>query len=165
MKLLGAKHFLDMPKGTFFIPYWCDSLDECEDIINKFVTSKLVIGYEDLHIYGDNTGSMSFNKDEEDYIYYYDINVVGDACPETTIYLILDEDEIPQSIMFEPPTFYDEGLHLNKGQILRTRHQFLKIFNELNNKNEPNNEYARIYLNKHENEHKIYNLCLVSTKF
>lgn len=101
MKLLGAREFIKMPTGTFYVDYWKNSESECIQIIEKFKDSLkefLNIKPDDLHVFGDNSGSMMFDGKEDDYMFYYDANVVGDAGPSTTLYLVINEDELPNEI-------------------------------------------------------------------
>ena len=116
-RLVGARKFLEIAKpGTLFIPleFWGYDSEENEqelaDIIKKFENNP-VSAYDanwgNLHIFVDNFGSVTFryfpfNCDEDnDYIYYYDYNVVGDASPEYTLYLIVDSiEDIPSHINF-----------------------------------------------------------------
>ena len=116
-RLVGARKFLEIAKpGTLFIPLEFGEYDfeengqELADAIEKFINNP-VSAYDanwgNLHIFVDNFGSVtfryfSFNCDEDDdYIHYYDYNVVGDASPEYTLYLIVDSiEDIPSHINF-----------------------------------------------------------------
>lgn len=116
-RLVGARKFLEIAKpGTLFIPLEFGEYDfeengqELADAIEKFINNP-VSAYDanwgNLHIFVNNFGSITFryfpfNCDEDgDYIYYYDYNVVGDASPEYTLYLIVDSiEDIPSHINF-----------------------------------------------------------------
>lgn len=116
-RLVGARRFLKAAKpGTLFIPleFWGynpeKNSQELADTLEKFVDNPLPV-YDDnwgkLHIFVDNNGSVTFSyfpficDEDEDYIYYYDYNVVGDASPEYTLYLIVDSiEDIPSHISF-----------------------------------------------------------------
>jgi len=36
MKLLGAREFIKMPSGTFYVQYWKNTTEECFQLIEKF---------------------------------------------------------------------------------------------------------------------------------
>ena len=119
MKLVGAKEFLKKAKsGMFFLQFWTDA-DYCQTIINKYEKNKfneILDDYKisnaslELYIYGDNSGSLSIDKNYETYddydtfeingksyhcLCYTDINIIGDASPYETLYLLFDNvDEI-----------------------------------------------------------------------
>jgi len=127
MKLLGAREFIKMPAGIFYMKYWENSKEECIQIIEEFKKdpkSFLEIEADDLEVFGDNSGSMMFSGNKEDnYIFYYDANVVGDANPSTTLYLVIDENELPDEI----PVNDDEGniIQLSKDEIIRIKNIFV----------------------------------------
>jgi len=125
MYLLGAREFIKMPAGTFYEPYWKNTKEECLQIINKFKEEpKTFLDITDLHVFGDNFGSMSFtgNK-EDDYIFYYDANVVGDANPSTTLYLVLDENELPDIILINDDEY--NIIQLTKDEIIKIKNNFI----------------------------------------
>ena len=68
--LMGARHFIDMPKGTIYLSFWKDTEEELLNVIDDFKNNKLKICWEDVEIYGDNSGSMAFMHDEKDYIWF-----------------------------------------------------------------------------------------------
>jgi len=125
MYLLGAREFIKMPTGTFYEPYWENTKEECLRIICQFKKEPTTfLNITDLHVFGDNSGSMSFtgNK-EDDYIFYYDANVVGDADPSTTLYLVLDENELPDII-----SIYDDEnniIKLTKDEVIKIKNIFI----------------------------------------
>lgn len=136
MKLLGAREFIKMPAGTFYKEYWRNTKEECFQIIEEFKKepkSFLNLSPDELHVFGDNSGSMSFSgSKEDDYIFYYDANVVGDACPETTLYLVIDENELTNEIEVKD---YDENydeqiIKLLRNDIIKIRDKFV---NEVHN--------------------------------
>ena len=116
-RLVGARKFLEIAKpGTLFIPLECGEYNfeengqELADAIEKFINNP-VSAYDanwgNLHIFVNNFESVTFNYtpfiygEDNDYIYYYDYNVVGDASPEHTLYLIVDSiEDIPAHISF-----------------------------------------------------------------
>jgi len=132
MQLLGAREFIKMPTGTFYVQYWENTIEECLQIIDKFKKHPnkfLNIQPDDLHVFGDNSGSMSFSGDkEENYIFYYDANVVGDACPSTTLYLVIDENELPDEISTYDSK--DNIVKISKEDIIKIRNIFV---NEVHN--------------------------------
>ena len=119
MKLVGAKEFLKKAKsGMFFLQFWTDA-DYCQTIINKYENNKfneILDDYKisnaslELYIYGDNSGSLSIDRNYDIFDngdtfningkYYHclcftDLNIVGDAVPHETLYLLFDNvDEI-----------------------------------------------------------------------
>ena len=114
MKLVGAKEFLKIAKpGMFFLQFWA-SIGDCYEIINKYQNNKfneILDEYNlELYIYGDNSGSLSIDKNYDIYddcetfnidgklygcLCYTDLNIIGDACPYETLYLLFDNvDEI-----------------------------------------------------------------------
>ncbi|MGE4484591.1 MAG: hypothetical protein AB7C97_05695 [Oscillospiraceae bacterium] len=134
MKLLGAREFIKMPPGALYFRFWENTKEDCMKIIEVFSEdpkSLLNLPHDDLEVFGDNFGSMSFDGDkEDDYIFYYDANVVGDACPATTLYLIIDESELPNTI-----SIHDSGyniIQLTKEEIVRIKNKFV---NEVFHKN------------------------------
>jgi hypothetical protein len=127
MKLLGAREFIKMSAGTFYIEYWRNTIEECFQIIDKFKKdpkSFLDIRADELHVFGDNSGSMLFSENkEENYIFYYDANVVGDACPSTTLYLVIDEKELPDEILIHD--YENNIIKLSKDDIIRIKNIFI----------------------------------------
>lgn len=113
MRLLGAKEFLKTVKsGTLCVQYWTEP-ETCQKIIKDYeshidITKKY---YGEVFVFGDNSGSLTFlrdlsDRDREivnidgisyDCLFYYDLNIVGDASPDETLYLVYDtEDEWPE---------------------------------------------------------------------
>lgn len=137
MKLLGAREFIKMPVGTFYIPYWENTTSECFKIIERFKENALNLlsaRYLDLHIFGDNDGSMSFSVEEKEdnYIFYYDANVVGDACPATTLYLVIDESELPNEFIIDECGY--DRVKLLKNELIEIKNLFIsKIFEPYSN--------------------------------
>lgn len=154
--LMGARKFLDMPKGTIYHQFWMDNSKECLKLIEEF--NKNPKEYFSnlgliLHIYGNNRGSMalrgpvdddSYEPIEtdsiEDYLFYYDANVVGDASPNDTLYLVIEESLLPDIIEFEYGS-------VTKDEFLQLRNIFLEFddFKEhgIDNIEDPANEWAR----------------------
>ena len=127
MQLLGAREFIKMPSGTFYVRYWLNTEDQCLQLIDKFKNnpkSFLNIEPDDLEVFGNNQGSMGFcgNKND-DYIFYYDANVVGDADPSNTLYLVLEETELPDKIVERDEE--DNFVEIVKGDIIRIKNMFV----------------------------------------
>lgn len=111
MKLVGAKEFLRLAKpGTVFVEYWMKDEDECFEIIKRFEKGENILEDGEWLIFGSNACALSYLKDEDneiviidghkyDYLFAYDHNVIGDASPWTTLYLIF-EDDIPEKTIF-----------------------------------------------------------------
>lgn len=154
LELLGARKFLDKPKGTFYIPFIKNSEQKCWDLVEKFLDNPYdLIELQQLHIYGDNGGSMSLSSDYDDkYIFYYDANVVGDAVPKTTLYLVLDDTFIPERFQYIDEDYFDDGLNLTREQVFKVRDDFLLLIG--NSDYDPNLE-ARDYLDKNYKDNKI----------
>ena len=108
MKLVGAKEFLKTVKaGTLCISFWCSSQNQCDNLIQDYnnnidITQK----YKNLidlewFLYGDNASSLTFLDDDNEDIkignkiynclFHYDKNIVGDADPKETLYLVLED--------------------------------------------------------------------------
>lgn len=88
---------------------------------------------------------MRFDTDEDDNIFYYDANVVGDANPKLTLYLIINENLIPDYL---------------KEDFLKARDIFLTYFDNLDNKTKNENKWAREYLENELKNNSIVNLYL-----
>lgn len=159
LELLGAMKFLDKPKGTFYIPFIEKSEQKCWESADKFLDNPYeLMELQQLHIYGDNGGSMCLSSDcDNKYIFYYDANVVGDAIPETTLYLVFDDTLIPDSFQYIDKDYFDDGLNLTREQVLKVRDDFLLLIGD--NDYDPNIE-ARDYLDKNYKDNKIVNFCL-----
>lgn len=146
LMLVGAKHFLDLPKGTIYERFWEDDEEDLLKIIEYFKNDKLEIAWNDIEIYGNNGGSMAIDTKEDNYIYYYDANVVGDAYPPDTLYLVIDEERLPKEIEINDKVF-------TKQDILKIKEKFLTFFDEnepIDNKLDKTNEWARDCLNNEE---------------
>jgi hypothetical protein len=134
MQLLGAREFIKMPAGTFYVQYWENTMEECLQIIDKFKKDSKIfldIQPDTLHVFGDNSRSMMFYGDkEEDYMFYYDANVVGDATPESTLYLVIDENELPNEISIYDNE--DNTVKISKEDVIKIKNKFV---------NEVHNEY------------------------
>ena len=185
-RLVGARKFLEIAKpGTLFIPLEFGEYDfeedgqELVDAIEKFINNP-VSAYDanwgNLHIFVNNFGSVTFKyipliyDEGGDYIYYYDYNVVGDASPEHTLYLIVDSiEDIPSHINFfccgdriskaefdkdfvwynTVDNMYHHYLQLTEDEI-KTRYE--KVLKEIcNNVSDSDNDWAKEKLNEIEN--------------
>lgn len=171
LMLLGARQFLDMPKGTFYIQHWERSEKDCLSVVERFKQDPLsLIDFHNLEIYGNNSGSMSFTSKEEDFIFYYDANVVGDAFPQNTVYLVLDDSFIPELVEYTMETTWydgngnsgiaDEALKLTREQVFNARTEFLTYFDNLDNTTDKDNDWARNWLDSNTENAEIYNLRL-----
>ena len=171
VRVIGSRKMLDMPAGTIFIPIEYDALHD----ISQFLTSgpiNLNNYISELHIYGDNSGSASLNIDfrrsldidskgsEADY-FYYDYNVVGDAFPSNTIYIILTDEDIPASVTTFVVGFKEPDKHLdNVSNIFRkyddnskyweyyrivSKEKFLQIREDFLNENFPDRSVSTRY--------------------
>lgn len=164
LTLMGARHFIDMPKGTIYLSFWKDTEEELLNVIDDFKNNKLKICWEDVEIYGDNSGSMAFMHDEEDYIFYYDANVVGDASPNNTLYLIIPEDFVPNTI----PIRDKDGnqFNISKQDFFKTKNKFLDNFKDLpiDNKLDKENDWARQILEKDERYKNNYFVNFIMSK-
>lgn len=143
MQLLGAREFIRMPVGTFYVRYWLNTEKQCLQLIDKFKNnpkSFLDIESGDLEVFGDNYASMGFSGNrDEDYIFYYDANVVGDADPSNTLYLVLDETELPSKIVEQDKDF--NLVEISKDEIIKIRNMFV---NEVYDKVEDNWAFQRL---------------------
>ena len=135
MRLIGAKNFLETVKpGTLYRRFWLDKTEECLDLIERYKTNQDLHYFSELEMFGDNCGSLAFsysdNNDEviindKTYscLFYYDANVVGDAGPTTTLYLVYDnEDEWPDKIDVENT----ENEFLTREELISIRDWFLR---------------------------------------
>lgn len=138
--LMGAKHFLEMPTGTIYQSWWCENENELERIIQDFKKGKLELFYDRLEMYYNNSYSYTFdyldlnNEDDNGDFPLIDINIVGDANPQLTLYLVLDEDTIKKLP--------------NANKLLTKREDFIDVIikegdKELDNSKDPVNEWAR----------------------
>ena len=135
MRLLGAKEFLRTVKpGTLCIQFWMNNETECFNLIKDYESGKSVYndyGYGDnFFIFGDNSGSLAFIKNTKrimvgdaiyDCLFYYDLNIVGDASPTETLYLVFEDNEWPDKIAVE-----DSDQFLTKDELKKIRKWFLK---------------------------------------
>lgn len=142
--LTGAKRFIDMPKGTMYFNYW-SSKESCANIITIFDSNpiELLSDFGNMEIYGDNSGSMIFYNDESDIdspISYTDINIVGDANPMETLYLIFEKDLLAATIRIDGEY---NSIILTKEEVLKYRDKFLKNFTEMDNTKDKTNDWAR----------------------
>lgn len=148
MKLVGAKQFLKLAKcGTFFIQFWCHEEGECYDIIREYEENNLKQNIFEKHygetcIFGDNTGSLSFEmntgkpneRDTSEFLYgddeipigdkvaygsYYDLNIVGDADPTQTLYLIFDNENDFYNFVIKDTKNNDNLLTLEELKLLK----------------------------------------------
>lgn len=151
MRLIGAKEFLNTVKpGTLCVQFWMNNKAECIDIINDYKAGLDIVDLygDEYFIYGDNGGSLMFGDcdwevrdvieikgKEYTCLEYMDLNIIGDACPYTTLYLVFDnEDEYPEYI-----EIVYSGQRISKEEIINIRDWFktADIFrDEINNPHE-----------------------------
>lgn len=111
MRLVGAKHFLKTVKpGTLYKRFWLYNEKQCLDLIKKYENKEDLYYYSETEIFGDNSGSLGFYEVDESLdelkeglvkindktytcLFYYDANVVGDASPKETLYLVYDNED------------------------------------------------------------------------
>lgn len=184
VRVIGSRKMLDMPAGTIFIPI---ERRYVQDIYQFLKSGPINLNnyISDLYIYGSNNGSATINTDfeepEEEY-FYSDYNVVGDASPVTTLYIILDEDDIPSRLKLfmvwlqEPYKYLDNISCVTKeyNSNLKmwgyyknvTKEEFLKIRENFLNENYPDRSvstndfdvWARTYLDNVAENQEILNL-------
>lgn len=100
VKVIGSRKMLDMPAGTMFVPIEYRLGHDVRKYLDTAPLSAQKLAAR-LHIYVDNGGSASLNLEPEypeEELFYYDYNVVGDAFPVNTLYVILTEDDLPKQI-------------------------------------------------------------------
>ena len=136
MRLIGAKEFLNTVKpGTLCVQFWMRSVTECIELINDYKEGLDVVDLygDDYFIFGDNSGSLMFGdcdwevKDvieikgkEYTCLDYTDLNIIGDASPYRTLYLVFDnEDEYPEYI-----DIVYSGQRISKEEIINIRDWF-----------------------------------------
>lgn len=186
-RLVGARKFLEIAKpGTLFIPLeFCGhnperNSQELADAVEKFVNNPLSAydaNWGNLHIFVDNCGSATFRyfpfscDEDDDYIYYYDYNVVGDASPECTLYLIVDSiEDIPAHISFfcfgdeiskaefdKDFVVYNNAIQLYDHYLQLTEEEIKDMYEEVldeicNNVSDRGNDWAKEELSKIEND-------------
>lgn len=164
LTLMGARHFIDMPKGTIYLSFWKDTEEELLNVIDDFKNNKLKICWEDVEIYGDNSGSMAFMHDEKDYIFYYDANVVGDADPALTLYLVISEELVPNIVPI--CNEYGELFNISRRDFFKARNKFLENFEGLpiDNKLDKENDWVRQILEKDERYKNNYFVNFIMSK-
>ena len=164
LTLMGARHFIDMPKGTIYLRLWENNEKELLNIIENFKNDKLEIRWENVEIYGDNYGSMAFIHDEKDYIFYYDANVVGDADPALTLYLVISEELVPNIVPI--CNEYGELFNISRRDFFKARNKFLENFEGLpiDNKLDKENDWARQILEKDERYKNNYFVNFIMSK-
>lgn len=123
MRLIGAMEFLKtVREGTLCIGFWLRGEDDCRKLANDYESGMSVNDitkryYPEIFIFGDNSASLAFTPrfdylDDEDTeiidghkydcLNYYDLNIVGDASPWTTLYLVFDDEtEWPERIVLQ----------------------------------------------------------------
>lgn len=113
MKLISLNRMAKEPLGTYFFEVeFGDEYDNIEfdeekerqRIINFFKENpyKLInsISVSELYVFGDNFHSMNYDSAEEDGMYVWDYNIVGDAYPYNVLYIVVEENELPEELKF-----------------------------------------------------------------
>lgn len=132
-RLMGARHFIDLPKGTIYISFEPLDINKLKEVIIDFKDNKLDFDWQDAEIYYNNSGSWVFDcinyedENSETLMDLVDINVVGDADPTKTLYLVFDDDYVPNEILDYKKRFMSS----------------LDEFDIIDNKQDPNNDWAR----------------------
>lgn len=91
MKLIGAKKMYSMPKGTIYVRFWMDNDNQCYELMENFKNGKIKIDPSDLDIYLNNLWALSYEESvKKNQPTYYDENVLGDADPVNTLYIVFD---------------------------------------------------------------------------
>lgn len=147
MKLLGAKKFINMPKGTFFIPYAYSSIEQ----LNKFILNiqnnpKSYINLDFLGVYGNCEQSMYFSKENS-----YNISSTNIGT-DLTVYLIIEDYLIPSRL---------NKHNLAASEVFKSKDNFIMSFPSIDNVHDKTNEKTKALLNS-ENKilNDIYNLEL-----
>lgn len=137
MRLVGARKFLETVKaGTLCVEFWRNTQEECLRIIEDYKNGEDIIKkYNgEFYIFGSNSGSLGFIEDDIEYeidgkkyncLCYYDLNIVGDASPETTLHLVFEtEGEYPEEIYVESGDVLCKKL--TKEDIIKIKNWFVK---------------------------------------
>ena len=175
MRLVGAKEFLrTVSPGTLFIQFWMNEkrcYELIEDYNNHLPLDKILEKYvSEYAIFGDNSGSLSFlqedpeicealGHEEEKYtidgitydcLFYYDLNIVGDAGPTETLYIVFDkESEWPESIPIQKGSMKDINEspiagYLHPDDIARIRKWFLEECGPFQNEADKDNYHYKM---------------------
>lgn len=158
--ILGAKNFINQPKGTFYMKYKCHTKEKGKIFINsiKKYPEQYINEIGMLKIYGNCQSSLNFciPQETDDYsninnFYYVDSTNIDDSI---TFYVILNESNIP----------IQTGGFLNvlpKQQIFDVRDKFLLSFNSIDNVYDKANIKARSLLTTEDSSlNDIYNFKL-----
>lgn len=145
-ELMGARKFIDMPKGTIFQEIWENDEDSLYGFIEKFKNNDLQVYWDEVYIYWNNSCSADmdeglFRKDDDGDVLFTDINVVGDANPPSTLYLVFNEEIVPD-------------------YILNVRDEILKDCDSIDNIKDKHNEWARNFLEENYKNDDIVNFYL-----
>lgn len=111
-RLMGAKTFLKKAHpGTLFIPWPRRdnmSLQDQIDLFRKDPADLVRTFAGELHIFGDNSYSADFYYEDDidieagdTYLYDYDYNIVGDATPFDTLYIVFPSAAVPDLVLIE----------------------------------------------------------------
>lgn len=148
MKLLGAKKFINMPKGTFFISYTCSSIEQLNKLILNMQSSpESYINLDFLRIYGNCEQSIYLCTKENSY------NITStNIGTDLAIYLIIDDYLIPSKLKKD---------NLAASEIFKLKDNFIMSFPSIDNIHDRTNEKTKSILNS-ENKilNDIYNLEL-----
>lgn len=186
MILMGARHFIEMPVGTMYLRINKSEKKDLLDIIKSFVNCPEVlyksINYiiNNLFFYGDCETSVSLERSEWTGHYTedscldwqfgeFETTDDGDgdliSSPDETLYLVIDEDMIPDKAMYGIRT----EIILSKEDVLRNRKLFISYYERpdstivCNKTNPVNDNVKNILLNKYKNS-EIANVYLIYNK-
>jgi hypothetical protein len=128
IRLLGARKFIDLPAGTLYVEHWCKNMAQCEEIIEKFkINPKEFFDTKYLMIYQNNSYSSLLENciDEDGDIILTDVNVVGDACPDLTLRIVFDLNDLPENV-----EIYNSS---KQDVVFWEKKEILNIINEIRN--------------------------------
>ena len=156
VKVLGSKDFLDMPVGTFFAEIFVDwNVASLEKQLFEILRD-IKMGRGCFSVFIDNSSALDFGDESKDYVvdnvldpenhFIWDHNIIGDANPWETLYLVIPEDIIPDEVDFE-------YVHLTKGEILKIRDRLKSTVNV----DTLNNDWARDEIKTHYSDNSIIN--------
>ena len=153
VNVLGSKDFLDMPVGTFFAEIFTDwNIASLEEQVFEILRD-IRRGRGCFSVYINNYSALDFGDENRNYViddvlnpenhFIWDHNIIGDANPEETLYLVIPEDIIPDEVDFE-------YVHLTKDEILKIRDRLKDIAS-------PDNDWARDEIKTHYSTNSIVN--------
>lgn len=130
IRLMGARKFIDMPPGTLYVRYWLHSEKECFELIKQFESDprRLTKDIDRLCIYQDNSASLILDgQEQEEELTLTDINVVGDAGPEETLYAVFDLDDIPNPLIIGGYRWTRRKIRSLINQVIKDRDPYYRL--------------------------------------